>query len=381
MGRQYSRPVSVRVAVLGSTGSIGTQALDAIGHLDAAGFDFEVVALVAGRNRALLAEQAAAWPGATAGLVADDGPGVLCDVARRADVDSVVHAVSGAAGVAASFAAAEAGGRRLCLANKESLVVGGTLLTALARENGCEIVPVDSEHSAIFQAMRAGRRRDVRRVILTASGGPFRDAGEWPAERLAGATVEQALDHPTWDMGGRVTVGSATLFNKALELIEAVRLFDLRADEVEVVVHPQSVVHSMVEYADGSTIAQLAPPDMRGPIGYALTHPRRGACGAAGMDWSRATSLTFGPPDEGRFPALGLARRALAEGGAMPAVLNAADEVATGAFLDGRLAFGRIAGVVEATMDATAAREGGTLEELLEADAGARGVARGVIAG
>ena len=373
--------MATRVAILGCTGSIGTQALDAIGHLNRGGFDFEVVALVAGRNRALLAGQARDWPGATARLVADEGPPVLCEVAGRADVDVVVHAVSGAAGVAASFAAAEAGGRRLCLANKESLVVGGTLLTGLARDNGCEVVPVDSEHSAIFQALLAGRRADVRRVILTASGGPFRDAGEWPAGRLANATVEQALDHPTWDMGGRVTVGSATLFNKALELIEAVRLFDLRAAEVEVVVHPQSVVHSMVEYADGSTIAQLAPPDMRGPIGYALTHPRRGTCGAAGMDWSRASSLTFEPPDERRFAALGLARRALEAGGTMPAVLNAADEVATGAFLDGRIGFGRIAGVVEATMDASPAGEGGTLEELLEADAGARGVARGVIAG
>ena len=371
--------MATRVAILGSTGSIGTQTLDALRRLDSGGFDFEVIALVAGRNRELLAKQGRAWPGAELRCVADDGAGVLCNVARRADADVVVHAVAGAAGVPASFAAADAGGRRLCLANKESLVVGGTLLTSLARANSCEILPIDSEHSAIFQAMRCGRRADVRRAILTASGGPFRDAGEWPADRLARATVAQALDHPTWDMGGRVTVGSATLFNKALELIEAVRLFDLRPEQVEVVVHPQSVVHSMVEYADGGTMAQLAPPDMRGPIGYALTHPARGPSGQASMDWSAGVTLTFGPPDEGRFPALSLARRALGAGGAMPAVLNAADETATAAFLGGRLPFGRIAEVVAATMDASPHHDAETLDGLLAADAAARRAAEALI--
>ena len=361
-----------RVAILGSTGSIGSQALDAVDALNRDGFDFEVVALVAGTNRAKLAEQAKRWPRATAKLACDDGPGVLVEAAARQGVDIVVHAIVGAAGLPAAFAACEAGGRRLCLANKESLVVGGTLLTSLARRNGVEFVPIDSEHTAIFQAMACGRREEVRRVILTASGGPFRDAGEWPADRLANATVDEALNHPTWTMGGKITVDSATLFNKGFELIEAVHLYGLPPGGVAVVVHPQSIVHSMVEFVDGSTIAHLSPVDMRLPIAYALTHPRRGDGGSGTLDWSRAWSLEFGPPDEGRFAALRLCREAVERGGVVPAYLNAANETAVRAFLDGKLRFGQISQVVERAVAAAPDKTPTRLDDLLQADQAAR---------
>ena len=262
----------------------------------------------------------------------------------------VVHAVSGAAGLRASFAAARAG-KRLCLANKESLVAGGPLLLKATADSGGELLPIDSEHSAIHQALRAGRLAEIERVILTASGGPFRDAAEWPAERLNLAKPAEAMNHPTWAMGGKNTLDSATLFNKALELIEACVLFDLPHERVEVVVHPQSIVHSMVEFKDGSTISQLSPPDMRMPIGYALTYPDRLDAGVPRMDWAVRQSLEFEPPDEQRFPALRLARRALGAGGTMPLVLNAANEVAGDFYRRNCLHFGGIAETVERTMD------------------------------
>ncbi len=367
-----------RVAILGSTGSIGTQTLDAIDALNADGFDFQVVAMTAGRNKTLLAEQQVRWPDAKTFVASEDGPEALTDVAADEATDLVVHAVVGAAGLPASFAAARAG-KRLCLANKESLVVGGTLLTDLARAHGGEIVPIDSEHTAIFQAMACGRREEVRRVILTASGGPFRDAVDWPADRLHHATREQALKHPTWSMGGKITIDSATLFNKGFELIEAVHLYGVAASDVEVVVHPQSVVHSMVEFIDGSTIAHLSPVDMRLPIAYALTHPRRGPSGCGTWDWRSPTRLDFEPPDEERFGALALCRQAVERGGVVPAWLNAANEVAVEAFLKGRLSFGGITEVVAQAVEASPVVRPTSLEELLEADANARTAAESML--
>ena len=367
-----------RVAILGSTGSIGTQALEAIDVLnrdERLGVRFDVVALVAGRNRGLLDRQAAHWTPDVALCAAEAGAEALVEVASRDDVDIVVHAVVGAAGLAASFAAAGAG-KRLCLANKESLVVGGDLLMATAEAGGALLLPIDSEHSAIFQAASCGRRQDVDRIILTASGGPFRDASLWPAERLAAATVDEALAHPTWTMGGKITVDSATLFNKGLELIEAVRLFGMPQDRIDVVVHPQSVVHSMVQFRDASTLAHLSPPDMRLPIAYALTHPRRGPSGARACDWSRAQSLDFEPPDPVRFPALSLAREAADRAGLVPAWLNAANEVAVAAFLDRELPFGDIAKVVARAVEAAPSDEPRDLNDLVQADAEARAFAR-----
>ena len=378
-----------RVAILGSTGSIGTQALEVIDALNAergGGGGFEVVALVARRSGAKLLEQAARYKPklvaltdaaasaefrgrlAATGASVLDGDAALVEVAAHGGVDLVLHGVVGAAGLAASFAAVRAG-KTLCLANKESLVVGGTLLTDVAVKNNATILPVDSEHSAVFQAMRCGRFEEVDRVTLTASGGPFRT---WPADRIAGATVADAMKHPTWDMGGKITVDSATMFNKALEIIEAVRLFALPPETVGVVVHPQSVVHSMVEFRDGSTIAHLSPPDMRTPIGYALTYPDRGRPGSRRMDWSSPRTLTFEPPDPTRFPALRLAYAALAGGASACVALNAANEVAVGAFLDKRIKFGQIAEVVEEAMRKTPAADPQTLDDLLAADAAAR---------
>ena len=384
-----------RVAILGSTGSIGTQALAVIESLNADGGDFEVVALAACRSGDLLLEQARKHRPRLVTLTDDAaaeafdarlrstgatvlrGPDALVQIAADADVDVVLHGVVGAAGLAASFAAAGAG-KTLCLANKESLVVGGALLTEAAKVGGARILPVDSEHSAVFQAMQCGRQQEVERVTLTASGGPFRT---WPADRIAAATVADAMNHPTWDMGGKITVDSATMFNKALEIIEAVRLFELPPEVVEVVVHPESVVHSMVEFRDGSTIAHLSPPDMRTPIGYALTYPDRGRPGGRRMDWAAPRTLTFEPPDPVRFPALRLAYEAMAVGPSACVALNAANEVAVGAFLAGRIAFGTIAGVVEQTLEQAPLGGLRTLDDLLAADADARRVAAGAING
>ena len=296
------------------------------------------------------------------------GDAALVDLVRRNDVDAVLSAVVGAAGLPAALATVEAG-KTLLLANKESLVVAGSLLMPLAREKRATVLPVDSEHSAIFQAMQAGRRNEVKRVILTASGGPFRD---WPAERIEQATPADAMKHPTWTMGRKITIDSATLFNKALELIEAVWLFDLEPEQIEVVVHPESVVHSMVEFVDGSVIAQLSPPDMRTPIQYALTYPHRRPGNSRTLDWRQRLSLNFQPPDVERFPALRLAYRVARKRGTLGAVLNAANEVAVEAFLAGNITFGAIARTVEAVMDAHVLVKDPSLKELLGADQWAR---------
>jgi 1-deoxy-D-xylulose-5-phosphate reductoisomerase len=266
------------------------------------------------------------------------GPEALVDVAGRAEVDVVVSAIVGSAGLQGTWAALEAG-KTVALANKETLVVGGPLVTRLARERNAPLLPVDSEHSAVFQALRSGSPEEVRRVVLTASGGPFR---HHTPEQLAEVSIEDALAHPTWEMGPKITVDSATMMNKALEIIEARWLFDLDPGQISVVIHAQSIVHSMVEFKDGSVVAQLSPPDMKLPIQYALSYPARWEGVADRLDWSRAMELTFEPPDPERFPALGLGQEVARAGGTAGAVLNGANEAAVAAFLAGKLRFSQI---------------------------------------
>ena len=334
-----------RVAVLGSTGSIGTQALDVVRrHRDR----FEVVALAAGRNAELLAAQAREFgvPDERARVCGDDGA-VLAELAAVPDADVVLNAVVGFAGLPATLAALEHG-KVLALANKESLIAGGPVVAAVrARGNG-EIVPVDSEHSALYQCLRAGSAREVRRLVVTASGGPFR--GRSSAE-LARVTVADALRHPTWDMGAKITIDSSTLMNKGLEVIEAHELFGVDFDHIDVVVHPQSVVHSMVEFTDGATIAQLSMPDMRLPIGLALGAPERLDEAFGAIDWTSLSSLTFETPDTDAFPCLALAYAAGRAGGGAPATLSGANEVAVAAFLESRVPWTAIAAVVAEVLD------------------------------
>jgi 1-deoxy-D-xylulose-5-phosphate reductoisomerase len=276
--------------------------------------------------------------------------------------------VVGAAGLPAALATVKSG-KPLALANKESLVVAGSLLIPEARRRGVPLLPVDSEHSAIFQAMSCGRAADVRRVVLTASGGPFRT---WPVEKIRSATLEDALNHPTWRMGNKITIDSATMFNKALELIEACWLFDLRPDQVQIVIHPESIIHSMVEFIDGSVIAQLSPPDMRTPIQYALTYPDRADGCSRRMNWAEATTLHFEPPDFKRFPALDIAYKVAEAGGTAGAVMNAANEVAVEAFMAGKIRFGEISSVVERTVADHHLKCTPGLDDLLQADQSAR---------
>jgi 1-deoxy-D-xylulose-5-phosphate reductoisomerase len=330
-----------RVALLGSTGSIGTQALDVIrGHRDA----YEVVALATGSNAELLAAQAAEFgvPAERARL-AGDRPDVLAELASLDDVDVVLNAVVGFAGLPATLAALRAG-KRLALANKESLIAGGPVVNSVRRSGGGEIVPVDSEHSAIYQCLRGGTASEVATVVLTASGGPFR--GRTRAE-LAGVTIEDALAHPTWSMGAKITIDSSTLMNKGLEVIEAHELFGVDYDRIDVVVHPQSVVHSMVTFCDGATIAQLSMPDMRLPIGLALGAPARLPAPFGSVDWSTLGSLTFETPDVEAFPCLRLAYEAGRAGGGAPATMSGANEIAVEAFLAGRIPWLEIAAVVD----------------------------------
>jgi 1-deoxy-D-xylulose-5-phosphate reductoisomerase len=290
-------------------------------------------------------------------------------------VDVVVAAIVGAAGLPAALATVRAG-KTLALANKESLVVAGSLLMPEARRRNVPLLPVDSEHSAIFQAMLAGRLPEVRRVILTASGGPFRT---WTKERIESATIEDALAHPTWQMGSKITIDSATMFNKGLELIEACWLFDVPPSKVEIVVHPESVVHSMVEFVDGSVIAQLSPPDMRTPIQYALTYPERKDGVSRRLDLTKAFSLRFEPPDFERFPSLKIAYDVAERGGTLGAVMNAANEVAVSAFIGGNLPFGEISRIVGLTIEAHRVQAAPSLDDLLEADRWARQTASGLI--
>jgi 1-deoxy-D-xylulose-5-phosphate reductoisomerase len=377
-----SRPENV--VVLGSTGSIGRSALSVLEH--DGGRRLRVHGLAANANAELLREQAErhrpaavalADPGAAAGLrdalkglgvAVHAGPEGIERLAADGDVDRVVSAIVGSAGLRGTWAALEAG-KVVALANKETLVVAGPLVMGLAERTGARLLPVDSEHSAIFQALQAGRPKEVRRVILTSSGGPFRG---WTRRELAGVTPAQALAHPTWRMGPKITIDSATLMNKALEVIEARWLFGLEPEQIEVVVHPESVVHSMVEFVDGSVVAQLSPPDMRLPIQYALTHPERVEGPAPRLDLTRPSTLRFEPVDRETFPALGLAERVMRAGGTAGAALNAANEAAVARFLGGTLPFLDIARAAAAVLEAHPFDASPTLEGLWAVDAWAR---------
>jgi 1-deoxy-D-xylulose-5-phosphate reductoisomerase len=378
------------IAILGATGSIGTAALEVIDKL---GEPYRVVALSGHSRTELLLEQVRKFRPAAVCCSCDDvapdicraienlgarlyrGDQGLIELVQRDDVHTVVAAVVGAAGLPAVIAAVKAG-KRIALANKESLVIAGSIIMPLAKRTGAVIIPVDSEHSAIFQAMQCGRKDQIRRVILTASGGPFRT---WPIERIHTASVQEALAHPTWRMGNKVTIDSATMFNKGLELIEACWLFGIRPGIVEIVVHPQSVIHSMVEFADGSVIAQLSPPDMRTPIQYAITYPDRIAGCSKRMDWSRAQVLHFEPADFRRFRALEVAYDVAERGGVLGAVMNAANEVAVESFTSGKIAFGEIPQVVAAIISRAGAQgdvqSAPSLDDLLSADRAARAAA------
>jgi 1-deoxy-D-xylulose-5-phosphate reductoisomerase len=364
-----------RVAILGSTGSIGTQALDVIGrHPDR----FEVVGLAAGRNAALLAEQARRFE-CTLATTAADGPAGLIRVAVESKPDLVLAATDGAVAFDAVFAAVERG-VSVAVANKELIVAAGELLVEAANRSGAQLLPVDSEHSAIFQCLVGEDRATVAEIVLTASGGPFWRTSH---EEMARADLAAALAHPTWRMGTKNTIDSATMMNKGLEVIEASRLFDMPGDRVRFVVHPQSIAHGFVVFADGSVKGQIAAPDMRLPIGYALAYPARlpsqPADGCAeteiqmlgGKPGEGRLRYEFEAPDPDRFPCVRLAYRALAAGGTMPAVLSAANEVAVGAFVEGRITFGEIAGIIESAMDRV---EGGepTLDGIRAADRSAR---------
>ncbi|PPH13747.1 1-deoxy-D-xylulose-5-phosphate reductoisomerase [Rathayibacter sp. AY1C1] len=357
-----------RVIILGSTGSIGTQALDVIG---ANRERFEVVGLAAGSNRAAVAEQASAFGVEHTAFGAEEAEQLICSV----DADVVLNGITGSVGLGPTLAALEEG-RTLALANKESLIVGGELVTSLAGPG--QIVPVDSEHSAIAQALLAGEHREVRRLVLTASGGPFRGRDR---ASLRDVTPAQALAHPTWDMGLVVTTNSSTLVNKGLEVIEAHLLFDVPYDRIDVTVHPQSVIHSMVEYVDGSTIAQASPPDMRLPISLGLDWPHRVAGVGVPLDWTRSHSWTFEPLDEEAFPSVRLAKRVGEAGASYPAVFNAANEQAVQAFHAGRIGYLDILETVEAVVDAHSVDGTLTRESLAAAEEWARRTADERIAG
>ncbi len=364
------------VALLGSTGSIGRSTLEVLRRQRD---HFRLVALTGGGNAELLAEQAAEWNPSYVGLANGNGGSkvptgaeVLIRAATHPDADIVLNAVVGAAGLEATLAALRAG-KRVALANKESLVMAGDLVTAAAREGGGEIIPVDSEHSAVLQCI-TGCSQPLSRLILTASGGPFR---EWPADRVAAASVDEALAHPTWQMGRKITVDSATLANKALELIEAHYLFGLGYDAVDAVVHPQSIVHAFAEFPDGSVLAQLGFPSMELPILYALTHPARlPDSGVRRFDPVAAGPLTFEPVRHDAFPAFHLGLEAGKGGGTLPAAFNAANEEAVAAFLDGRITFGRIAQVVEHVLGLHQSVPADSLAAVREADNDARRMAR-----
>ncbi len=383
----------VTVSVVGSTGSIGTQTIDVVAEDPGR---YRVVALGAQRSVDHLVEQAlalrpevvaigdASLAGELAGRLPRGievlgGPDGLAAVATVADV--VVNGVVGFAGLSVTLAALEAG-RRLALANKESIIAGAPVVATVRDTPGAEILPVDSEHCAIHQCLRAGRASDVARLLLTASGGPFRGR---QADELVGVGVDEALAHPTWTMGPKITVDSSTLMNKGLEVIEAHELFGVPYDAIDVVVHPQSVVHSMVEFADGAVVAQLSLPDMRLPIGYALAFPARLPVAYGAIDWTKLATLEFEEPDRTVFPCLDLAYRAGRVGDLAPAWLNAANEVAVDAFLTGRIGWGSIAAVVEGTLDDYDAPGSGgvgrSVGDVLEADAAARRVAVRVVAG
>lgn len=371
-----------KVIILGSTGSIGQNTLQVIArHADA----FEVVALGAGCRWQALAKQARYWTPRCVALTSDDATAALraavppgCAVFTGADAlvrmvdaitcDCVVSAVVGAAGLPATLRAVELG-RKVAIANKEPLVMAGAVLMPLARRTGATILPIDSEHSAVFQALRAGRREDVERIVLTASGGPFRTA---TMDELIHATPEDALRHPTWEMGPKITIDSATMMNKALEIIEARWLFDMPPERIDVVIHPESIVHSLVEFRDGSVVAQLGTPDMRVPIQYALTFPQRLPCPAERLCLHTLGKMTFFAPDAERFPSLRLGHEVALRGGTTGAVLNAANEEANALFRAGAIGFTDIVALTEAVLNEHACVDDPDLDGLLAADSWAR---------
>ena len=372
-----------RIAILGSTGSVGLSALKV---LQALGPGYRAVALGAQRSWEPLRDQVLAYRPARVALEDTsaarslkaslngnapeilDGPGSLADLIQPGETDLVLVAVVGAAGLALAHRALSLG-IPVALANKECMVVAGGLLTALSKKTGAALLPVDSEHNAVFQLLQAGRREDVDRITLTGSGGPFRGS---TSERIAQATIEETLKHPTWKMGPKITVDSATMMNKALEVIEARWLFDLEPSRIEILVHPQSIVHGMVSFRDGAVLAHLGHPDMRAPIQHAFTWPDRSAQQVKTLDLAETGTLTFERPDPGRFPALSLGRRVAETAGTEAAVFNAANETSVEAFLAGRIPFPRIVGTVEEVLAAHAPRKTPSLEDLLEADAWAR---------
>jgi 1-deoxy-D-xylulose-5-phosphate reductoisomerase len=368
------------VAILGSTGSIGRAALDVLSH-NISRFRLAAISchqqiqllesqITAHRPKYAIAtgesETHASWQSQSADPTRRlRGMDRLVDLVQSDEVDIVVAAIVGIAGLESSLAAAHAG-KRLALANKESLVVSGSLMMEAARAGGAEILPVDSEHSAIYQCLQsANRSHEVSRIILTASGGPLRD---WPIDKLSTATVENALSHPTWQMGRKITVDSATMMNKALEVIEAKWLFDVDPDQILVVVHPQSIVHSMVEFLDGSVIGQLSPPDMRLPIQYALTYPDRVDSPSPRMDWGQAMQLSWKPADMDRYPALQLGFEVARKGGTCGAVLNAANEAAVELFLNHKIKLTEIATICRQVLDHHHYSPTPNLSELLELD-------------
>ena len=355
-----------RILILGSTGSIGTQTLDVVRSLPDR---LRVVGLSAHSNSALLRHQSAEFgvPIEHAVLGEEYELEHLC---RTVEADTVVVSVAGAVGIRATAAALETG-KDVALATKEVLVAAGEIVMALAKKHNRRIYPIDSEHSAIFQCLAGNSERAVSRILITGSGGPFRESS-W--EQLQRATLSEALHHPTWpNMGKKITIDSATLMNKGLEMIEAKWLFDLNREQIEVIIHPQSIVHSMVQFIDGSLIAQLGPPDMRLPIAYALLYPDRADVGVPPLDLIQyAKPLTFESPDLNRFPCLRLAQEALAIGGTMPAVLNGANEAAVGAFLEGSIPFYRIPAILQTVMDAHTSTNHPTLDNISQSDLWAR---------
>ena len=374
------------VSVLGSTGSIGTGALEVIESLAS---DYRVVGLAAGNRWQLLADQACRFhPGSIALASAEhrdelraalngdtellEGPDAVERLATLPEADVVISAIVGAAGLPATIAAARAG-KDIALANKESLVVAGAILMPVIKETGARLLPIDSEHSAVFQAMRAGHPNEVRKIYLTASGGPFRT---WSVQRMQQATLDDALNHPTWNMGRKITIDSATMMNKALEIIEAHWLFDLDPERIEIVVHPESIVHSMVEFCDGSIVAQLGSPDMRTPIQYALTFPERRPCCSRPLDIMGLRQLNFEEPDRSRFPAIDLGYEAARLGGTAGAVLNAANEAAVEEFCGGRIAFTDIVRLNAQVLSRHQTMTAPTLSDVLDADQWARNEVR-----
>ena len=377
----------MKITVLGSTGSIGTSTLDVV---RAHPHRFEIYALAAGRNLDLLAQQIAEFQPARVivsepdrlyallkerGIAVPDLSGDLISISIDPAVDAVMSAIVGVAGLEATYEAARAG-KRIGLANKESLVSAGALVMGAVQASGAELIPVDSEHNGAHQCLRAGRRDEVTRLLLTASGGPFRTT---PADRFATLTPAQALQHPTWKMGNRITIDSATLMNKGFEVIEACWLFNFKASEVDVVVHPQSSVHAMVEYNDGSVVAQISATDMRMPIQYALTWPERAAAPVPKIDWREPRTWTFEAPDFERFPALKLAYRAFEAGGSATCTLNAADEIAVAAFLEESIPFPAIASTIEETLQRVPVRHPRSVADILDIDGESRAVARQIV--